>query len=173
MFPANTISPRIKESLPSIIVMMKFIFSLLTILLFSASWSIHASHDFPIAKPNCVDVCGEVSIPYPIGTTPECYHDPVFWVTCNHSFNPPKLFWQDSDLEIMDISLDGQVRIMNFVGRDCYAANGTRVESLVPEIELASYITFNITANKFTMVGCDGEAAAQRWEIHDRLQCRV
>ncbi|KAF9687145.1 hypothetical protein SADUNF_Sadunf02G0063300 [Salix dunnii] len=33
-----------------------------------------AAPEFPIAKPGCRDRCGNVSIPYPFGTEPGCYH---------------------------------------------------------------------------------------------------
>ncbi|XP_074271775.1 wall-associated receptor kinase-like 1 [Silene latifolia] len=35
-----------------------------------------------IAKPGCNDTCGEVSIPYPFGIGPKCYHNPWFDVEC-------------------------------------------------------------------------------------------
>ena len=35
---------------------------------------------FPIALPNCFDRCGSVKIPYPYGTTNDCYlNDPVIF----------------------------------------------------------------------------------------------
>ncbi|KAH6834168.1 hypothetical protein C2S53_019003 [Perilla frutescens var. hirtella] len=149
-----------KEDLaPLFMMMMIIIFILFPSLPTLYSSTTHASQNFPLAKPNCVDRCGNISIPYPAGTSPECYHNPIFWVTCNHSFNPPKLFWQDSTQEITDISLDGQVKIMQFIGRDCYTRNGTRALYTNPWIQLATYITVNHTANKFTMVGCDAEAS--------------
>ncbi|KMT03231.1 hypothetical protein BVRB_8g197780 [Beta vulgaris subsp. vulgaris] len=35
-----------------------------------------------IAKPGCEDRCGNVSIPYPFGIGPNCYHNPWFDVEC-------------------------------------------------------------------------------------------
>ncbi|PIN23019.1 Serine/threonine protein kinase [Handroanthus impetiginosus] len=111
--------------------------------------------NFPIAKPNCTDRCGNLSIPYPFGTTPECYHNYSFFVNCNQTFNPPKVFFWNSSLEITDISRDGQLRILNFIAHDCYNQNGTRVSSNRPWIYFPRTVTVNNTANKFTVIGCD------------------
>lgn len=132
---------------------------LLQTILFSSSITTDASQKFPIAMPNCVDRCGDIRIPYPAGTTSDCYHNPVFWVNCNQSFNPPRLFWQNStEIEITEITIDGQVKLLQFIGRDCYGRSGNRVSYDDPGIGLPMYLTFNNTANKFTMVGCDAEA---------------
>lgn len=132
---------------------------IITTLFLLAAVLFSESHNFPIAKPNCVDRCGNVAIPYPAGTTPECYRNPIFWVTCNHTFDPPRLFWQDSPQEITDMSIDGTAKITQFIAQDCYARGGARVFYNNPEIHLPAYITVSSTANKFTMVGCDAEAS--------------
>ncbi|KAL0365801.1 UNVERIFIED_CONTAM: Wall-associated receptor kinase [Sesamum radiatum] len=109
----------------------------------------------PIAKPNCIHRCGNVSIPFPFGTTQECYQSYSFLITCNQTFNPPKAFLQNTSIEITDISLDGQLRLLQFVAHDCYNRNRTRVSYSDPWINLPTYLTVNNTANKFTIVGCD------------------
>ncbi|KAL3845641.1 hypothetical protein ACJIZ3_003044 [Penstemon smallii] len=114
--------------------------------------------DFPLAKPNCTDKCGNISIPYPFGTTQDCnYQHPNFWVTCGNqtSSDPPKLFMQNTSIEITNISLDGQLKLLQYISRDCYFQNGTRNTSNNPFIQLPFYITVNNTANKFTILGCD------------------
>ncbi|KAL3845640.1 hypothetical protein ACJIZ3_003043 [Penstemon smallii] len=117
------------------------------------------SADFPLAKPNCTDKCGNISIPYPFGTTQDCnYQHPNFWVTCRNqtsSSDPPKLFMQNTSIEITNISLDGQLTLLQYISRDCYFQNGTRNTSNSPFIELPLYMTVNNTANKFTILGCD------------------
>ncbi|PIN12511.1 Serine/threonine protein kinase [Handroanthus impetiginosus] len=111
--------------------------------------------NFPIAKPNCTDRCGNLSIPYPFGTTPDCYQSHSFFVTCNHSFSPPRAFIQNSSVEITDISRDGQLRVLPFIARNCYSRNGTNVYSNRPLIQLSRSFTVNNTANKLTIIGCD------------------
>ncbi|KAL7118223.1 hypothetical protein ACP275_03G122300 [Erythranthe tilingii] len=113
-----------------------------------------------IAKPNCVDRCGNISIPYPFGTTENCHQHESFLVTCNTSsiYNEPKLFLGNSTIPVIDISIDGQVRVMKFIGHDCYARNGTQVYHNDPVTTLPKYLTINNTANKITVVGCDAYA---------------
>ncbi|PIN05726.1 Serine/threonine protein kinase [Handroanthus impetiginosus] len=111
--------------------------------------------NFPIAlKPNCVDHCGNISIPYPFGTTKECYQSPDFLVTCDQTFNQSKLFLWNSNIEITDISLDGQLRVLQFIASDCYDRNGIRV---LPRndsrVKMSRFLTVNNTANKFTVIG--------------------
>ncbi|XP_073286034.1 wall-associated receptor kinase 2-like [Primulina huaijiensis] len=113
---------------------------------------------YPIAKSNCLDRCGDIEIPYPFGTTEVCYQARSFWVICNQTFDPPKLFMQNSAIEILNISLDGQLRILQFIAHDCYAVNGTRttrISNNEPWLRLPTNITVNNTHNKFTIVGCD------------------
>ncbi|KAL0351336.1 UNVERIFIED_CONTAM: Wall-associated receptor kinase [Sesamum calycinum] len=64
---------------------------------------------------------------------------------------------QHSNIEITDISLDGQLTVLPYIARECYAPNNTGL-SQSPSITLPSQITVNNTANKFTIVGCDAYA---------------
>nr|GLL40462.1 putative wall-associated receptor kinase-like 16 [Ipomoea trifida] len=104
-----------------------------------------------IAKPNCDDHCGNVSIPFPFGLTDECALNSNFSIICNTSYNPPKLFLS-STVEIRDISVKGQLRVMKLVAQLCYKKG----EELSPlRFWLNSIFYVNQTANKFVAVGCD------------------
>ncbi|KAL2467606.1 Wall-associated receptor kinase 2 [Forsythia ovata] len=105
-----------------------------------------------------MDRCGDVSIPFPFGTTQDCYLTHTFLVTCNDTLNPPVAFLGNSNIEITNISLEGQLRVLQFIAKDCYSQNGTRVFHNNPSIYLPEYLTVNNTVNKFTVVGCDAYA---------------
>ncbi|CAL5013334.1 unnamed protein product [Urochloa decumbens] len=59
----------------------------------------------------CSNRCGNISIAYPFGIEPGCYHD-GFNLTCDHPYHPPKLFLGDGTVEVLEMSIpDGTVRI--------------------------------------------------------------
>ncbi|KAG8378457.1 hypothetical protein BUALT_Bualt08G0139200 [Buddleja alternifolia] len=110
--------------------------------------------NYTVAKPGCVDRCGNISIPYPFGMIENCYQSYGFFVTCDETSNQPKLFMQNTTLEITDISPDGHLKLLQFIAQECYAQNGIVDSYNNPWISLADF-TVNNTANKFTVVGCD------------------
>ncbi|KAL0360062.1 UNVERIFIED_CONTAM: Wall-associated receptor kinase [Sesamum radiatum] len=127
-----------------------------------------APPNYRVAKPNCPDRCGDVSIPFPFGTTPNCYRSDSFLVTCNQTIHPgPKLFLHETNIEITDISLDGQLTVLPYIASDCPGPNGTR-DVISPSITLPenSQITVSNTANKFTIVGCDAYAYVSGWRLN-------
>ncbi|KAK4489275.1 hypothetical protein RD792_005072 [Penstemon davidsonii] len=123
----------------------------------SPSSLVEATNFFPLAKQNCMDRCGNVAIPFPFGTAENCYKNKCYFVTCNQTQNPPKLFMQNTSHEIIDISLSGHLRIMNVVAYECYDVKvGSRVSFRNSRrLNLPPLLTVNATANKFTVLGCD------------------
>lgn len=109
-----------------------------------------------ITKPGCIDHCGDIRIPYPFGTTKDCYRNRTsFFVTCNNTFTPPRLFLGDGPLEITNISLGGQLKVLQFIASDCYNRDGSKDSGNNPWATLSTHLTVNNTANKFTIMGCD------------------
>ncbi|XP_047942763.1 wall-associated receptor kinase 2-like [Salvia hispanica] len=146
------------EKLISIFILILVFFSSPT-LVFSSS-----HYNFPIAKPNnpnCNDTCGDIQIPFPFGTTPECSFARQFRLTCNRTASdPPKLLWWNTNFEITDISLDGQFTLMKTIAHDCYHSNGVQSSNFSNNgIRLRPHFTLNNTANKFTVLGCSAIAA--------------
>nr|XP_043636919.1 wall-associated receptor kinase 2-like [Erigeron canadensis] len=107
-----------------------------------------------IAKPGCPTKCGEVTIPYPFGIGNEtgCSLDNTFYVTCNTSETPPKLFLRSSNIEIYNIS-DSEFRIKTGVGYRCYNSNGSVSDHFDWWTTLITY-TFS-EKNMLTVIGCD------------------
>ncbi|XP_016742007.1 wall-associated receptor kinase-like 1 [Gossypium hirsutum] len=59
------------------------------------------------ANHGCRSRCGEVTIPYPFGTSGDCNISENFFITCDISVTPNKAFLNTISIEIVDISLDG------------------------------------------------------------------
>ncbi|KAK8572292.1 hypothetical protein V6N12_028347 [Hibiscus sabdariffa] len=107
------------------------------------------------AKPGCPNHCGDVMIPYPFGTGGDCNITAEFFITCNTSFTPNKPFVSTSNIEVIDISLDGQLRILSNASNDCYNTSGYRRWSFFSlRLGLPGF-SINNTKNRFTAIGCD------------------
>ncbi|CAL5443084.1 unnamed protein product [Camellia sinensis] len=107
--------------------------------------------------PGCQEFCGNISIPYPFGTSEGCHIADDFLVTCNDTdHSTPKLYLNtsQSNIEITEIFLSGEFRILALIGYDCFNKGGGGEDNLKPWITLAKFPISN-TRNKFTAVGCD------------------
>uniref|UniRef100_A0A5B7BKM9 Putative wall-associated receptor kinase 2-like n=1 Tax=Davidia involucrata TaxID=16924 RepID=A0A5B7BKM9_DAVIN len=105
-------------------------------------------------KPGCPASCGDLTIPFPFGTSDGCYLDDSFLLTCNNTYNPPKTFLGESNIQVFDISLDGQMGVTSFIARNCYNESGSLVRHDVAWLRLSRFF-ISSTRNKFTAVGCD------------------
>ncbi|KAJ0087112.1 hypothetical protein Patl1_08235 [Pistacia atlantica] len=112
-----------------------------------------------LAKSGCPGYCGNVAIPYPFGTSPDCFRNENFRITCNNSFNPPKPYLRDSNIDFTNISIDGELQIPNFVARDCFTENESEDQNH-PALTLSDF-TISSTKNVFTVIGCDSYAYIQ------------
>ncbi|KAL1100804.1 hypothetical protein V6Z11_D05G254100 [Gossypium hirsutum] len=123
--------------------------------------AVAAAESTPIAKLDCQDRCGNVSIPYPFGTTTDCYLNEDFYIACNSThYDPPRAFLTGSNIEVTNITVEGKLRIMQFIARDCYNKSGFPVSSNTPSITLSKFRVSD-TDNKFVAIGCDTEATIQ------------
>ncbi|XP_076895598.1 wall-associated receptor kinase 2-like [Bidens hawaiensis] len=107
-----------------------------------------------ISKPNCPTHCGNVMVPYPfgIGNDTGCALDNSFYVTCNKSYEPPKLFLLSGNIEIYNIS-DTEFRVGTAVAYRCYHKNGT-IRSYFDWWMRVGEFSFS-QKNRFTVLGCD------------------
>ncbi|KAJ6685318.1 WALL-ASSOCIATED RECEPTOR KINASE 2-LIKE ISOFORM X2 [Salix purpurea] len=115
--------------------------------------------------PGCQDKCGDVSIPYPFGTSEGCYFNEHFRITCDTKITPPLPYLWSSKVEVLSISLDGHLRILTFVGADCYNKSGAR-ESRTKSIAILPAFPFSNTRNKFFGIGCDTIALISGVDLH-------
>ncbi|XP_031115719.1 putative wall-associated receptor kinase-like 16 [Ipomoea triloba] len=120
------------------------------VLLSFAPTATSKSNYYPIAKPNCVDHCGNVSIPFPFGLTKYCSLNSYFFITCNTSYYPPQPFLWKSNIPVKRISVEGQLTIMKLIAQTCEEDD----QSTWSKITLSKFFV-NQTANKFVAVGCN------------------
>lgn len=113
----------------------------------------------PMSLPGCLGNCGNITIPYPFGTSPECCRD-GFNITCNYSTTPPKAFLGSgpaTNIELIDINITGgEARVYKRFGYRCY----NQVDHIYDRINTSflgvidlPYL-FSNRRNKFTVIGC-------------------
>ncbi|KAL0699801.1 hypothetical protein Bca4012_055923 [Brassica carinata] len=71
-------------------------------------------------KPKCPEKCGNVTLEFPFGTTPGCYHDEDFKLTCNET---TKLL-SFNRLDVVNVSHSSQISIMVPPSFACYNKQG-------------------------------------------------
>ncbi|XP_030943323.1 wall-associated receptor kinase-like 10 isoform X2 [Quercus lobata] len=94
-------------------------------------------------------VCGNVTIPYPFGIEPGCYIDDSFAIDCNNTLGSPKPFLRKLDLEVLDISLEGTLRVNYPMSWWCPYGRSTLNVSLA-----SSPFVFSKLRNIFVAMGC-------------------
>ena len=80
----------------------------------------------PGRSNDCTRSCGNISIPYPFGIEPGCYHASWFNLTCNHSYQPAKLFLGDGTVQVLHIWVENStVRINSTAVQFLYEYDGS------------------------------------------------
>ncbi|ESW09488.1 hypothetical protein PHAVU_009G131700 [Phaseolus vulgaris] len=108
-----------------------------------------------IPNPNCSSKCGDVTIPFPFGMSDTCSLDTSFLLTCNQtSPSSHTLFLPQTNITVLNISLDGHMQISWPVASDCYADRGKLVRESFQDLNLT---TFQVSSNRnrLTVIGCD------------------
>ncbi|WZZ80730.1 hypothetical protein YC2023_101302 [Brassica napus] len=105
-------------------------------------------------RKDCQTRCGNVTIEYPFGTSQGCYYadDPSFNLTCN---DKEKLFFRNN-IEVINISHSGELRVMTNTSYACYDRQGNSNGSRYYTYRLGSLSLSH--KNKFNVVGCNAVA---------------
>ncbi|XP_008441595.2 wall-associated receptor kinase 2-like [Cucumis melo] len=107
----------------------------------------------PQAKVGCKSKCGNLEIPYPFGITEKCYLNINFSIECRTQHNREMPFLMKSNIGVTNISLHGEIHVLNYVARACSKSDGS-LYSNKPYITVPMF-TISNTKNKFTVIGCD------------------
>ena len=138
---------------------------------------------FPIALPKCPEICGNVKIPYPFGTTEGCYLDDTaifgyYFINCttNADGQPHPMI---GDFNVTSISIEeGEIEVQMHNSLNCYNKSGALLENNTPSLTLPS-LTVSATKNKFVAVGCDtysdlnGDLNGQYFSLGCQSKCQT
>ncbi|XP_041012967.1 wall-associated receptor kinase 2-like [Juglans microcarpa x Juglans regia] len=119
-----------------------------------------------LAKPNCQHQCGDVEIPYPFGTTEDCYLNNHYFINCSDSSGRSQAL--AGSLTATNISIDGEIEILMFIGKQCFNSSGALWFRNKPWINYP-YFTISNTKNKFVTVGCDTYAYLYAFRNNERF----
>ncbi|KAI9099637.1 hypothetical protein K1719_024642 [Acacia pycnantha] len=106
----------------------------------------------------CDHTCGNVSIPYPFGTSENCYYrDETFFLNCTTTTSPSSgeataQLIRGNNIPVLNVPLDPpELTVSGDVSKHCY--NSTD-DSSWNAMRFKNYSISN-TKNRFLMVGCD------------------
>jgi len=108
-----------------------------------------------LAKPNCSDHCGNISIPYPFGIGKDCYMEESFDVECNETSNPPRAILRSIKMELVNFTIGRGAVVKGPVISRSVESLG-RQEVLPLNLEGTPFTPYY---NYFIAVGCNTRAS--------------
>ncbi|XP_039161086.1 wall-associated receptor kinase-like 1 [Eucalyptus grandis] len=141
--------------------------SVFQILLLLVSLTVKASSAAPglaqLAKLNCTERCGSVTIPFPFGIGPGCFLDKWYEILCLRNGSVPIL--NERQLRVFNISLpSGFMNGMIIVSLPIIQDVSCGVQSVAPVSLEGSQFVFSQTWNIFRSVGCNTLATIKSTE---------
>lgn len=126
------------------------------LLLISLLWLTTASTATPsMAKQNCQERCGDVTIPYPFGIGKDCYLNVWFAVNCNDSFNPPTPYLSHPELNLKLTFVSLAYQLVTVISpMAVYCQDHDRNRSTWKGIDLSKTPFFYSEGNALRVVGC-------------------
>ncbi|KAL9672465.1 hypothetical protein QQ045_028716 [Rhodiola kirilowii] len=136
---------------------MSRMFETLLIILLS-SLIASAAANVPMAKPNCTETCGNITIPYPFGMgNPNCYLNPWFEITCNNT-SVRRPFLHKFNLEVLDFGVYFNSTAFNttllVVNHPIYSTCRDGISWNSTDLRGSPFI-FSSISNVFVTVGCE------------------
>ncbi|KAJ9178898.1 hypothetical protein P3X46_010744 [Hevea brasiliensis] len=131
----------------------------------------------PMAKPNCTDHCGSISIPYPFGIGKDCYMEDWFEIECDNTINPPRPLLSRFNMEVFRIDLgssavevESPIISSNCSGReDGMPVNLTGSPFLLSDENVFTATGCNtralVTYNSPQLVGCDSTCLGEQNDV--------
>ncbi|GFZ18687.1 hypothetical protein Acr_27g0004260 [Actinidia rufa] len=133
-----------------------------------------------LAKPGCLEWCGNVSVPYPFGIGAGCCINEMFSVECRNTTYGLKPYLKRINLEVFEISVSFPqfVRVNNpVISRSC-PVNGSTVVNGSTSVDLrgspfsfSDRSSLSDKSNIFLSVGCNNHARMIHMNDTTMAQC--